>query len=118
MSLATPDIIRYSNRYKFAGNPLAKSVSPTGVVFGPLAPGRWILHSKITCYWKRGDSTITAGDVLVDESTPSTSMPMLADAFIPIDVVDSTDNYVAMKSKSGGSTGLAWAMPQAPTEGY
>lgn len=119
MSLADRDIIRYSNRYSFEGNPIPGICTPTGIAgIGPMTPGRWVIHSRIECYFKRGASTVAAADVLVDETAPSTSQPIAANAYIPIDVTGSTDNYVAFKSKSGGDTGLVFLMCQAPTEGY
>jgi hypothetical protein len=114
MSTPQQELIRYSNQYDFSGEPEVGTGSPTGVVLGPLAVGRWILHSRIECYFARGSSTLAVGSVKVDESaTPDTSMPIAANAYIPIDVTGSTNNYVAFKSKSGGSTGLVFAMPQA-----
>lgn len=118
MTIADRDLQRYSNRYYFEGNATTKNTSPTGVVAGPLTNGRWIIYSDVRTYFKRGDSTLAVGDVLVDETTPSTSMPISAGAYIPIDVTGSTNNYIAFKSKSGGDTGIVALMPQAPIEGY
>ena len=118
MTIASRDLERYSNRYYFEGNPTVKNTSPTGDVIGPLANGRWIIYSEVRTYFKRGGSTLAVGDVLVDETTPSTSMPIAAGAYIPIDVTGSANNYIAFKSKSGGSTGIVALMPQAPIEGF
>ena len=109
----TDDLARDSLNFRFTASCVADVVDTTGVLLGPLSVGRWLLHSKTACYWKRGASTLVATGVLVDESTPSVDNPIENGDYIPIDVTDATDNYVGAKLASGGSQGLLIAMKQA-----
>jgi hypothetical protein len=93
---------------RYTATPLFGTVSPTGVVLGPLIIGEWEIACDVDCYWVRGDSSLAVGDVNVDESTPTLSNKIFGGYTKIIDVVAAdadAQDYVAFKSVSGGQTG-------------
>ena len=79
-----------------------------GALFGALAKGKYIVTTSEDVYWTRGPSTLLGTDVLVDEATPSTDMPLRANEsyeFI-VEADDALFNYLAARTVSGNPDAL------------
>lgn len=105
-TIHTKDLKRRTNLHRYVTAAENDIVDTTGCVIGPLEVGRYVIKCAVDCYWIRGDSDLAVGDVLVDETTPSVSNQFFGGDSYEIDVIDTTDDYVAFKSPSGGPSGI------------
>lgn len=105
----TDTYIRKANRGLRGVSPVAygEAYGTGQITTSALSPGLYYLRSNVAAYFRLGPDTMTEAHIKVTETHPVVldhSAPK--DVFVPFEVTEAgTDDYVGVKTPSGGDTG-------------